>query len=299
MKISGSLVLYRSRKEQYEAAIANYLESVPNGTLYVIDNSPDPLQSDFFVHSRVRYIHSEANVGFGTAHNRAIHLACQASDLHLILNPDIRFNADVLPSLADFFRNNAQVAVAMPKIVYPDGSLQRLCKLLPTPLDLLIRRFFPVRTVRLWLDRRYEMHELCQEKPSEVPTLSGCFLLVRSKSLLKVGGFDERFFMYMEDVDLVRRLGLVGQVVYMPSVSVVHEYAKGSYRNYRLLNYHMRSAFSYFNKWGWVFDKHRRATNYRCIRNINRTIEPKLVEKGSILEGGLLVDSERQEARQV
>jgi GT2 family glycosyltransferase len=271
MNISGSLVLYRSRKDQFEAAIANFLTAVPTGILYVVDNSPAPIESELFAHPRVVFTHNEANIGFGAAHNRAIRRACLKSDLHLILNPDIRFEPDVLERIGDMFQRDPSVVAAMPKVVYPDGSLQRLCKLLPTPADLLVRRFLPVRRLREKLDYRYEMHELCQERPSEVPTLSGCFLIARSATLLDVDGFDERYFMYMEDVDLVRRLAMKGKSLYVPTTLVVHEYAKGSYRNYRLLSYHVRSAISYFNKWGWFFDGQRSARNRSCVKNIHRS----------------------------
>jgi GT2 family glycosyltransferase len=270
MKISASLVLYCSRKSLFEAAIANFLGAVPDGVLYVVDNSPVALESDYFVHPRVVYVHNVANIGFGAAHNRAFSRACPHSDLHLILNPDIRFGPEVLDEMTTIFQQDAQLVAAMPKIVYPDGSLQRLCKLLPTPADLLVRRFLPLRKLRENLDYRYEMHELCQDKASEVPTLSGCFLVVRSRSLLEVGGFDERYFMYMEDVDLVRRLAMTGKSLYVPTSTVIHEYAKGSYRNYRLLRYHIQSAIKYFNKWGWFFDRHRGERNRFCSAHINR-----------------------------
>ena len=70
--------------------------------------------------------------------------------------------------------------------------------------------------------------------------------------------------MYMEDIDLVRRIGEVAETVYQPSVQVVHAYARGSYRNHKLLGYHMRSAVQYFNKWGWIFDSNRKINNNIC-----------------------------------
>lgn len=266
MKISGSLVLYCSKIDQFEAAIANFLCATVDSFLYVVDNSPVALRSDFFSHPRVRYMHSGENIGFGAGHNLAINLACQHSDLHLILNPDIRFGTDVLTALSDFFSKDAELVAAMPKVVYPDGSLQRLCKLLPNPAELIVRRFVPFASLRASMDKRYEMHGLSQVRPSEVPTLSGCFLMVRSRTLLAIGGFDERYFMYMEDVDLVRRLAVVGRTLYIPTAVVIHEYAKGSYRNLRLLRYHVQSAIRYFNKWGWFFDKHRALRNNFCLQ---------------------------------
>lgn len=269
MNISASLVLYNSPKAQFEACIASFLSACPLGTLYVADNSPAPLQSHHFEGDpRVIYRHMSSNVGFGAAHNVCLQDACRDSDLHLLLNPDLSFSAGMVGPLVQAFADDADLVAAMPQIRYPDGKLQRLCKLLPTPSDLLIRRFMPVRA---WQDRRnavYELHDLPQDRASEVPTLSGCCVMVRSKTLLEVGGFDERFFMYMEDVDLIRRLGMRGAVRYLPAAHVLHEYAKGSYRNRKLLGYHLRSAILYFNKWGWFFDPYRRRVNNACLRRL-------------------------------
>lgn len=235
-----------------------------DGVLYVVDNSTAPLQHDLFAHPRVRYVHAEENLGFGKAHNRAIAMVAGTSDAHLLLNPDISFEPNVLPELAQFLKAHPGVGAVMPRITYPDGTLQRLCKLLPTPVDLILRRFIPSAHIKGKINQRYEMHGLAQDRPSHVPTLSGCFLLVRSELLYRLGGFDERFFMYLEDVDLVRRIGDVAETVYQPSVQVVHAYAKGSYRNLRLLGYHLRSAIQYFNKWGWIIDPTRRTRNRTC-----------------------------------
>jgi GT2 family glycosyltransferase len=272
MNISGSLVLFCSEQDQFEAAIKGFLTATPDGILYVIDNSPQPLSSDYFSHPRVQYVHNNANLGFGRAHNIALGKACLTSDLHLLLNPDIQFDKNTLSRMSMHFADDPGIAALMPQIRYPDGRLQRLCKLLPTPLDLIIRRFLPNSRLRQKMDARYELHALPQDQPSEVPSLSGCFLLTRSATLLQLGGFDERYFMYMEDVDLVRRLATQGKVVYLPEVSVVHEYAKGSYANKRLLRYHICSAIRYFNKWGWFFDRQRRAANQACLERIRHTL---------------------------
>lgn len=102
----------------------------------------------------------------------------------------------------------------------------------------------------------------------EVPSLSGCFMFVRIAVLKKVGGFDERYFMYAEDLDLCRRIGKVSRTMYYPNVVVYHEYAKGSYKNRRLLRYHLSSVVKYFNKWGWVWDLDRKIINKRILDNL-------------------------------
>ena len=268
MKFTASLVLFHNDPSQYELAMHSYLNAC-DGTLYVVDNSTIPLGHDLFEHPRVRYVYVGENLGFGKAHNRAIGMAAGTADVHLLLNPDISFDPQVLSELEQFLCANPDVGAVMPRINYPDGSLQHLCKLLPTPIDLVFRRFIPSERIKAKINQRYEMHGLAQDQPSCVPTLSGCFLLIRSNLLHCLGGFDERFFMYMEDVDLVRRIGDVAQTVYLPSVYVVHAYAKGSYRSRKLLGYHLRSAFQYFNKWGWLFDGTRKARNRQALEYIN------------------------------
>ena len=102
-----------------------------------------------------------------------------------------------------------------------------------------------------------------------VPSLSGCFMLLRTSVLEAVGLFDENIFMYLEDVDLNRRIHTNYKTIFYPEVSIVHEYAKESYRNKKLLMFHIRSALYYFNKWGWIFDRKRKEVNDTCLNHFN------------------------------
>jgi GT2 family glycosyltransferase len=253
----------------FEPAIKSFLEGASNGVLVIADNSPAPLVSPYFQHERVHYIHTGQNLGFGKAHNFAFENVQAVSDVHLILNPDIVFGEKILPYLIDVMEINQRLGAIMPQIRYPDGKLQRLCKLLPTPADLLFRRFIPIKSFVDARNKVYEMHDLSQRSRSIVPTLSGCFLLVRSEILREIRGFDERYFMYLEDVDLVRRIGERGEVIYDPTVFVVHAYGKGSYRNFKLLSYHIKSAIKYFNKWGWFWDPVRRKSNRAALQGMS------------------------------
>jgi GT2 family glycosyltransferase len=98
------------------------------------------------------------------------------------------------------------------------------------------------------------------------PVLSGCFLLVRMTIARKINFFDERFFMYLEDTDLSRRMNQQFQTVYYPEVSIIHHYEKGSYKSNKLLLYHISSAFKYFWKYGWFFDTVRTTVNKLSLR---------------------------------
>ena len=271
-RLTATLVLYNSRPEVFEPAIDSFLLG-SDGTLVVVDNSPTPLSSRFFSHTRVRFVHTGRNVGFGAGHNIGFRLVQSESDFHLILNPDITFGKNVIPHLLHVLRSRQSIGAIMPQIRYPDGALQRLCKLLPTPADLIVRRFLPLPSVTKRWNERYELADLSQVSCSQVPSMSGCFIILRAQLFTQIGGFDERFFMYLEDVDLVRRIGDIAETLFDPSVFVEHAYGKGSYTNWRLLSYHMQSAFKYFNKWGWLRDPVRRRRNLAVLNSILSTKE--------------------------
>ncbi|MDY1654010.1 hypothetical protein RKK10_25305 [Klebsiella pneumoniae] len=105
-----------------------------------------------------------------------------------------------------------------------------------------------------------------------IRTFPGCFMLLTNVLLQKLNGFDERYFMYLEDVDLCRRALQLTKIYYCPETTIVHVFNKGSYKSKLLLWYHIRSAITYFNKWGWFFDKKRYAYNESALRNIPRKL---------------------------
>ena len=95
-------------------------------------------------------------------------------------------------------------------------------------------------------------------------------MLFRSDILLNLNGFDERFFMYMEDVDLSRRCAEQFGAVYYPRVSIVHLHEQGSYKSRKLLKAHLQSAILYFNKWGWIYDASRVRLNKQCLNALTK-----------------------------
>jgi GT2 family glycosyltransferase len=270
--LTGSLVLYRNEPAIFEAAIRCFLDGSQDSLLFVVDNSEKPLTSVLFQHPRVRYAFAGRNLGFGAGHNLALSLIDQLDGRpaqgHLFLNPDVTFGPSTLPTLLAELTMDPHIGAVMPQVLFSDGQLQRLCKLLPTPADLLLRRFLPIQAWVDALNHRYELFDLPQVGRQDVPSLSGCFLLVRSSLLKQIGGFDERYFMYMEDVDLVRRIGDHARTVYIPSVAITHGYSKGSYLNPKLLRYHLRSARTYFNKWGWLLDPARSQRNRQTLQRL-------------------------------
>jgi GT2 family glycosyltransferase len=268
--ITGSLVVYHNSKEDIKKVIDSFLGYKSDSILIVVDNSLDNSLSDLFTHDRIIYLYNNANVGFGAAHNIAFKEAFKLNSYyHILLNPDVHFNPSIIEHLLIKADSDSSIGLIMPKIKYPDGSIQYLCKLIPTPKDLLLRRFIPIKVFKARLEYRYELKFLSYNKEVEIPIVSGCFMFIRTSILQNIGGFDTRYFMYLEDVDLCRRVGELSKVLYYPEVEVTHNYEKGSYKNKKLLFYHIKSAIKYFNKWGWINDKKRKEINTRTLNKLN------------------------------
>jgi len=272
MKLTISIVTYNN-----EDVINAALDSIEDSTLSPfdydvavvdnssIDNTPHIVATKY---PEVTLIDSE-NIGYGAAHNKAVKEMGNKSDYHLIMNPDIYFDSHVLERMLVFMDEHPEVGLAMPKILYPDGNIQYLCKRLPTPFDLIGRRFIPGFLKPVFRKRfdAYEFRDKDYGQIMEAPHLSGCFMMIRRNVFETVGLFDERFFMYLEDVDYSRRIHNRFKTLYYPEVSVYHQYRKGSYRRWRHLLYHIVSAIKYFNKWGWFFDLERRHINRRTTNS--------------------------------
>jgi GT2 family glycosyltransferase len=269
LTLSVSLVLYKHSYAQIAGLIESVLACQVATQLTLIDNSPKPnLQQELPAELPVKYIFSGRNLGYGRAHNLSIKESLITASYHLVLNPDIRFKPNDLVAMLNYLDAHPNIGLLMPKVLYPNGDIQHLCKLMPTPFDLIMRRFIP-RLLQPWFKNRMEQYELKHKdytQVMEVPNLSGCFMLMRCEALQYTGLFDDRFFMYLEDTDLSRRINQQFQTVYYPEVSIIHHYEKGSYKNIRLLLYHISSAFKYFGKYGWFFDTVRSTVNKMAVK---------------------------------
>ena len=265
--ITGSIVVYRNPVVQVQAAIKSFLNTQLKVRLYVIDNSPDDRLREVCADKRIVYIFNGRNLGFGAGHNIAMKASLREANYHVVLNPDVYFDGGVLERVFSFARARPDIGVIMPKVLNPDGSVQHLCRRLPAPSDLFIRRFLP-RILKLLAEERlarYEFRDQDYNSVVSVPVLSGCFMMINCTALSQVGLFDERYFMYMEDVDLCRRIHRRFKTVYFPEMAIYHRYAKGSYRSVRLMIHHIVSALRYFRKWGWFSDTERVGINKKAI----------------------------------
>jgi GT2 family glycosyltransferase len=268
--ISASIVLYKN-DERINKAINCLLEANVFNQIFLIDNSP----TDVLKHKlanvlqlpSVTYIFNNANIGFGAAHNIAIRLAMKGSDYHLIMNPDVYFEPTVPSSLVAYMEQHLEVGLVQPKIFYPNGELQHNCQLLPTPVDLILRRFIPSFLIKKRMGQ-FHLKFFSYNQEMGIPYLLGCFMLFRVRALMDIGLFDERFFMYPEDIDITRRMYTKHKSIFYPSVSIVHEHEQGSYKSLKLFYIHITNMIKYFNKWGWFFDKERKVINKEVLNSL-------------------------------
>lgn len=251
--ISISIVLFNSPEKIYLPLVKKLINSDLDLILVIVDN--DDIEKKFSKSKKICYIKNNKNYGFGKSHNIALKKIAFKSKFHLFVNPDIRFSISDLIRLIEYMKTNKDIDILMPNIKNFYGHKLHYCKKLPNPIDLLTRRFFP------FIKTDYEIKNLKNKFVKNIPNLSGSFLLTRTNAIKKIGGFDERFFLYMEDVDLVRRIRMLGQTMFFPKVTVFHQEQRGSYKSYRLLLLHIISCIKYFNKWGWFFDKRRKQLN--------------------------------------
>ncbi len=264
--LNASIVLYNHSLSEIQQLILTLRANSLVSEIYLVDNSNTPNQD--FEHLPVTYIFNGKNLGYGKAHNIAIRKTIEKKiPYHLVINPDIELRSEVLSELLDYMEKHPDVGHIMPKVLYPNGDIQYLCKLLPKPSDLIFRRFLP----KSWCKKskaKFELQHSGYNQIMEVPYLSGCFMLLRTQVLEEVGLFDERFFMYPEDIDLTRRIHRKYKTIFFPNVSIIHHHEQASYKNRKMLFIHLSNLVKYFNKWGWFFDAERKKVNENTLKKI-------------------------------
>lgn len=259
---TASIVLYNSNFFEIEK-ILNKLVSC---TVFLIDNSLSDRLKVLANKPNIIYIHNPSNPGFGSAHNIAISKAiASSSKYHFIINPDAFFEIEVINKMVDEMENDIRIGMMMPQILNLDGTVQYLPKLLPSPISILFRKLKIPRKQYLKFISQYELRFVANDMIYNVPILSGCFTLLNLKAIQEIGMYDDNYFMYFEDWDLSRRMHKKYKTIYYPLVSVYHGYDSGANKSFKLFKIFIQSAYTYFNKWGWFFDKERTQMNKKAL----------------------------------
>ena len=197
-------------------------------------------------------VYCSTNLGFGSGHNYNLLNSLHDGDLFFIVNPDISFSPKDIQILIDRFDTDKQASCIAPLIVNRFGQVQYSAKKNPTFLSLLfgfigLRHTFAKRI--LWSNQNRSQDYF--EDVIFSTYLSGCFLAVRANCFAQVKGFDERFFLHLEDADICRRLSQIGSVYHFPVPTVTHGWARGSHKSLFQIRCLLWSYILYISKWGF------------------------------------------------
>jgi GT2 family glycosyltransferase len=230
---------------EYLERLLRSLEDASPHSVIVVDNaSSDSSQEILLRFPNVETIRNQQNLGFGFAANQGIALA--KTNYLLLLNADVEVMSGTLSLLECFLDENQTAAIVAPQLLFADGSLQPSCRPFPTTARLFLY-FSYLDHLIPW---KYRPGKEFHQTTSEVDQPMGAAMMIRKSALDEVGTFDERFFLYMEDVDLCERIKKQGwKIFYLPAAKIIH-YAGGSSRKdwERSQSNLFESTMRYFNK---------------------------------------------------
>lgn len=266
MHLLFSLVLYRHSFQSIAPllySIGRLRDSCCKHSVYLNVYNACPLDSDDPTPSRVRSVLGSTllayeyadNIGFGAANNKNFLSSDFKEDfLFIVANPDTSFDPSSLLPLLDWVVDNPQVSCAAPLVINPGGDIQFSAKHDPTLVSLLLGRFHWLKCLSI-LDRYDAWHRNLDTDYTrnviQSSYLSGCFLVIPSVYYYKVNGFSEKYFLHLEDADIVRKLSLHGSCLHNPVGSVVHEWARGSHRSPAQAFHLIYSFILYVRFWGF------------------------------------------------
>ena len=246
--LSITIVSYHN-EEDVKRAVASIEEHTPatiSKQIYIVDNAGDALAELAELYEDVTYLPTGKNLGFGGGHNYVLEQL--DSKCHAIVNPDIILEEDAFSKLLAFMEHKS-IGMCVPRLVDEKGELLAVYRRELTVWDMFIRMFLKGAFKKR--QAYHTMQDADYSKAFEVPFAQGSFLVIRTELFKELGGFDERFFLYMEDADLCKRVNEVSKLCYCPDATVIHKWEKGSHKNVKLFKLHVQSMISYFGKWGW------------------------------------------------
>lgn len=262
MKVSAIIVNYNHK---YFPKLA--VEALEKSTgsfdleIIVVDNaSHDPESLGFLEKAhedeRITLIKSPKNVGFGCGNNLGAKVA--TGDYIFIHNPDVQVSQHSIQQMIDYLQEHEDIGILGPQLVYASGKVQESCRRHMSFFDLVLNRTFlgrlPFFQGRV---KKYLMDDFDHSKTQDVDLLTGAAMMIPRKVWDEVGGFDKRYFLFMEDFDLCREVKKHGyRIVYYPEAKLEH-YQKRLSQGSSFLKtlrkkvfwLHVSSALKYFWKW--------------------------------------------------
>lgn len=261
MKLSVVIVNYNHK--YFPRLAVEALEKSKTGfnfEIIVVDNdSHDGESLDFLEKAhqdkRITLIKSPKNIGFGQGNNLGAKIA--TGDYIFIHNPDVTVDEGSLQKMVDYMNSNKNIGILGPKLVYSNGKIQESCRRHMGFFDLVLNRTFlgklPVFKGRIG---KYLMEDFDHNKVQDVDLITGAAMIIPRHVFEKVGGFDKRYFLFMEDFDLCNIINKEGmRIVYYPEAELRHYHKRLSQGSVlgllgkKVFWHHVSSAIKYFWKW--------------------------------------------------
>lgn len=240
MKFSISIVSHNSGKHLVKLFMDLSERFPPQAEVILTINTPE---DEFYLNSAVGFplkiIRNLNPLGFGANHNQAFSFS--SGHRFLVVNPDIRIHGDPWGELDKVFDLNFDVGACVPRVISPTGAIEDSVRHFPTIGKLLKRVVLGIR--------HPDYISINNLTPIVVDWAGGMFVMFDSASFRSVGGFDTSYFMYLEDADICRRLGVIGKkILWVPSCNVVHDAQRASRKNWQHLCWHARSMVRFIFK---------------------------------------------------
>ncbi|NPA03855.1 MAG: glycosyltransferase family 2 protein [Epsilonproteobacteria bacterium] len=239
MRVSASLVLYKEEERLLSSTIESFLKIEFDKELIIIDNGENySLVKPYLFFPSINYLSSSKNIGFGAGHNLAFNSLSKPSSIHLILNPDISFDKEI-NSFLKWFLKEKEIVLALPKVLYSSDLPQPIVRKIPTLFSLLKRKLKIDEGVLDFPDKEI----------LEIPSAHGCFFAFKPEVFKELKGFDERFFLYLEDIDIWMRAKKYGKTVINPNFHIYHHWRRASSKDFKAFLWHLQSWVKFFKKY--------------------------------------------------
>ena len=228
MTLTIGIVNYNTKKD-LRRCIKSILDNPPdcNYNVIIVDNDSKDGSKEFLrkiKNKNITCIINEKNVGFGKACNQIAKIT--SNSYILFLNPDVETTENSINKLIDFLKKNNKIGAVTGKLLYPNKSFQLSCRQFPTIFKVLFGRESFLRKVspNNIISKQYLMTELDYDKTQFPDWARGAVMLFKTELFKKIGGFDERFFLFFEDTDICFRLKNAGySIAYFPKAIFYHK----------------------------------------------------------------------------
>lgn len=253
MKILLSIIfVYYNTPLEIEDSIKSLRTSIKEPIYEIIivnNNSPRELPNSLKEDKKLILIHNEHNLGYGKALNQGTKVA--KGKYLLLLNPDTKFLENSIDLMLEKIRNDHTIGILGPQLLDKSLKVQKVGNSMPFLPDALfafsfLNKLFPNN----FYSKRYFLSDWDRNNETDIPVVCGAVMLISKNLFQKIGGFDERFFMYFEESDLCLRVAKEGyRVVYFPQAKVIHLVGKSSNNKAWIKSTFEQSRYKFFSKY--------------------------------------------------